>query len=82
MDYLTFFKSGMLKPPVPKDNDVLIKVYGATVAVADINLRAFNFPKLFWLFARIDMGIRGPKKQIMGLNLLEILNQVKWEAKK
>ena len=53
--------------PVPKDDEVLIKVQAAEATKADCELRNFNFPvKWFWLPLRIAMGLIKPKKQILG----------------
>jgi len=53
--------------PIPKDNEVLIKVHAAEATKADCELRSFNFPvKWFWLPLRIVMGIIKPKRQVLG----------------
>ncbi len=53
--------------PIPKDDEVLIKVHAAEATKADCELRSFNFPvKWFWLPLRIAMGLIKPKKQILG----------------
>jgi len=55
--------------PIPKDNEVLIKVYATTVSSGDFRLRSFTFPPLFWLPLRIAFGFRGPRKKILGTEL-------------
>ncbi|MHA2175661.1 MAG: NAD(P)-dependent alcohol dehydrogenase [Candidatus Hodarchaeales archaeon] len=50
--------------PTPKANEVLIKVYAATVTSGDTKLRSFSFPRLFWLPSRIAMGFRKPRKKL------------------
>ena len=56
-----------VEKPIPKDNEVLIKVHAAEATKADCELRSFNFPvKWFWLPLRIAMGFIKPKKQILG----------------
>lgn len=55
--------------PVPKDNEILIKVKATTVAVADVRIRAFNIPLAVWLPARIVLGINKPRKQVLGVEL-------------
>ena len=52
--------------PSPKDDEILIKIHATTVTSGDARLRAFNIPALFWLPARIVMGITKPKKTILG----------------
>ncbi len=55
-----------IEKPTPKDNEILVKVYATTVAVADIRSRSFTVPLSFWIPARIALGIRRPKKAILG----------------
>ena len=47
--------------PIPKDNEVLIRVYAATVAAEDPMMRSFTFPLLFWLPLRIIFGLIKPR---------------------
>jgi NADPH:quinone reductase-like Zn-dependent oxidoreductase len=56
-----------VEKPIPRDDEVLIRVYAAEATKADCELRSFNFPvKWFWLPLRIAMGLIKPKKQILG----------------
>jgi NADPH:quinone reductase-like Zn-dependent oxidoreductase len=55
--------------PIPKDNEVLIKVFAATVAAEDPMMRSFTFSPLFWLPLRIIFGLIRPKKTILGSEL-------------
>jgi NADPH:quinone reductase-like Zn-dependent oxidoreductase len=60
-----------VEKPTPKDNEVLIKVHATTVHRGDTRMRSFNIPGPRWqvLFARIFLGIRKPKKAILGMEL-------------
>lgn len=58
-----------VEKPVPKDNEVLIKVYATTVTSGDTRVRGFRVPLSFWLFARIALGFRGPRTNILGADL-------------
>ncbi|MGG2017127.1 NAD(P)-dependent alcohol dehydrogenase [Bacillus sp. S10(2024)] len=58
-----------IKKPTPKDNEILVKVKATTVTVADIRLRSFTVPLSVWLPARIALGFRQPKKEILGMEL-------------
>ncbi len=58
-----------VEKPIPKDNEVLIKVHATTVSSADINLRGAKYPTFLWLPLRIISGFRGPKKTILGSEL-------------
>jgi NADPH:quinone reductase-like Zn-dependent oxidoreductase len=55
--------------PTPNDNEVLIRIYAATVTAGDCELRRFQFHAWLWLFARIGFGFRGPRKTILGQEL-------------
>jgi NADPH:quinone reductase-like Zn-dependent oxidoreductase len=55
--------------PTPKDNEILIKIYATTVTAADFRARSFTIPPAFWLPARITLGLRKPKKAILGAEL-------------
>ena len=58
-----------VEEPVPKDNEVLIKVHATTVHVGDVRIRSFKVP--FWQMIpfRIYLGLRKPKRPILGMEL-------------
>jgi len=60
-----------VEKPTPKDNEVLINVYATTVHRGDSRMRSFKVPGgiLPRLLARIILGIRGPRKKILGMEL-------------
>ena len=58
-----------VEKPVPKDNEVLIRVYATTVTAGDVRLRSFTFPPLAWLPVRIMFGFRKPRNKILGHEL-------------
>jgi len=55
--------------PTPRDNEVLIRIYATTVHVGDVRMRSFTVPRSQWLFARIYLGLRKPKRAILGMEL-------------
>ena len=56
-----------VEKPVPLDGEILIRVRAAEATKSDCEMRSFNFPvKWFWLPLRIALGIRKPKRQILG----------------
>lgn len=55
--------------PTPKDNEVLVRVYATTVASGDCRIRSFDSPVLYWLPMRIMIGLRKPRKPILGVEL-------------
>jgi NADPH:quinone reductase-like Zn-dependent oxidoreductase len=53
--------------PDPRNDEILIRVRAAEVTKADCEMRGFNFAvKWFWLPLRIALGIRRPRRQILG----------------
>jgi NADPH:quinone reductase-like Zn-dependent oxidoreductase len=58
-----------VEKPSPKDNEVLVKVYATTVHRGDSRMRSFDVPRGMWFMARIALGIRGPRKKILGMEL-------------
>ncbi|TDL88714.1 NAD(P)-dependent alcohol dehydrogenase [Vibrio vulnificus] len=55
--------------PTQKDNEILVKVHAATVASGDVRVRSFKSPFLLWLPMRIFLGLRKPRKPILGVEL-------------
>ena len=56
-----------VEKPSPADDEILIKVCAAEATKADCELRSFNFAvKWFWLPLRLAMGLRTPRKPILG----------------
>ncbi len=56
-----------VEQPIPKDDELLVETYAAEVTKADCELRSFKFPvKWFWLPLRFAMGLRKPKRPILG----------------
>ena len=58
-----------MEKPVPKDNEVLVKICATTVTSGDSRMRSFNVPLSFWLPARMALGLRKPKKAVLGSEL-------------
>jgi NADPH:quinone reductase-like Zn-dependent oxidoreductase len=60
-----------VEKPVPRDNEVLIKIHATTVTSTDCNVRNFTFvPGVFQLPARLFMfGVFKPRINILGIDL-------------
>ena len=57
-----------VEKPAPEDNEVLIRVYATSVTTGDVNARGFIFvPPGLGLLARLMLGLRKPKKTILGM---------------
>ena len=65
-----------IEKPVPKYNEVLIKIHATTVAAGDIRMRAFKVPVALWLISRIALGITGPKRKILGMEISGVIESV------
>ena len=55
--------------PIPKDNEVLIKIHATTCHIGDVRIRSFNVPVWQMVPFRIYLGILKPKRPILGMEL-------------
>jgi NADPH:quinone reductase-like Zn-dependent oxidoreductase len=62
--------------PIPKENEVLIRVVATTVTIADCRVRGFAVPASFWLPAKLALGFTKPRQPILGGELAGIIEQV------
>jgi len=59
-----------VEKPTPKDNEILVKVYATTVSSGDARVRSANRKTIpLWPISRIAVGLRKPKRTILGSNL-------------
>jgi NADPH:quinone reductase-like Zn-dependent oxidoreductase len=65
-----------IEKPSPKENEVLVKVHATTAHRGDSRMRSFTVPRGMWLMARIALGIRGPRKKILGMELSGEIEEV------
>ena len=49
--------------PIPKDNEILVRIYATTVTSRDVRGRSATYPTGFGLVGRIITGLRGPRKK-------------------
>jgi NADPH:quinone reductase-like Zn-dependent oxidoreductase len=56
-----------VEKPIPKDNEVLIKVLATTAHIGDTRIRSFDVPWTVWLPMRLFLGLRKPKRTILGM---------------
>lgn len=73
-----------MEKPIPKDNEVLIKVKATTVHIGDTILRRGKHPdsKFFTVFLHIAMGIIRPRKPLLGMELAGDIEYVGANVKK
>jgi NADPH:quinone reductase-like Zn-dependent oxidoreductase len=64
--------------PLPKDNEVLIRVQATTVHRGDTRMRSLDIPGPGWqrFLARIMLGVRKPRRAILGMELAGIIEVV------
>jgi len=58
-----------VEEPVPKDDEVLVKIHATTVTSGDVRLRSFTWAPWFRLPARVMFGFTRPRKTIPGNEL-------------
>lgn len=62
--------------PVPADNEVLVKVYAATVTMGDCELRNLTLPLWTRLPIRLIMGYRKPRSFIPGMEFSGVVEAI------
>jgi NADPH:quinone reductase-like Zn-dependent oxidoreductase len=65
-----------VQEPVPKDNEVLIRINATTVTSGDWRVRTLAMPKGFGPIARLALGITGPRQPILGTELAGVIEIV------
>jgi NADPH:quinone reductase-like Zn-dependent oxidoreductase len=56
-----------VEKPVPRDNEIVVKVSATTVTAGESRVRRFAVPLSYWLLARLMIGLRKPRKAIPGM---------------
>ena len=67
--------------PVPKDNEVLVRIRATTVSAADCELRRFDFAPWIWVPIRLAFGIRRPRQPVLGQELAGDVDSVGKDVK-
>ena len=62
--------------PVPKTNEVLIRVHASTVSVADHRSRSYTIPRGLGLMAAIGLGVFRPRHRILGMDVAGVVEAV------
>ena len=62
--------------PVPRDNEVRIKVYATTAHVGDTKIRKLDLPRWQRLMARIALGLTRPRNPVLGMELAGVIQSV------
>ncbi len=62
--------------PVPKDDEVLIRIRATTVSAGDWRVRSLAMPPGFALIARLALGLTRPRQPILGTELAGVIERV------
>lgn len=65
-----------IKKPVPKPEEICVKLYAATVTAGDCEIRRFDIHPLFWLPLRLILGILKPRNKILGGEFSGIVDSI------
>jgi NADPH:quinone reductase-like Zn-dependent oxidoreductase len=73
-----------VEKPGPKGDEVLVHVHATTVTIGDTIMRSLEMPGSRWqrLFARIYLGIKAPKRTILGMELAGEIEAVGKDVKR
>jgi NADPH:quinone reductase-like Zn-dependent oxidoreductase len=74
----------MVEKPTPKDNEVLIKIHATSVTIGDVIVRRGKHPtsKFQTLMLHLMLGLRKPKKRILGMELAGEVESVGKDVKR
>jgi NADPH:quinone reductase-like Zn-dependent oxidoreductase len=63
--------------PVPQEKEILIQIRATSVHRGDTRIRGLDIPGPEWqkLLARLALGLRGPRKSILGMELAGIISE-------
>ncbi len=62
--------------PIPKDDEILVKVYATSVTSGDVRVRSIMVPPGLGLIARLALGFRRPRQPILGTELAGVVEAV------
>lgn len=71
-----------VEKPIPKDNEVLIKIHASAVTVSDCIVRSGKVNLLLWIPMRIFVGFRRPRRSILGLELAGEIEEIGKDIKR
>lgn len=55
--------------PIPKEDEVLIKIHTTTVSVGDVKMRSLDVPPVQKVLGRLFLGWTKPRKDVLGMEL-------------
>jgi len=70
-----------VEKPIPKANEILLKIRASAVTMGDCEMRSPKIPNLTWFFARLYFGLRKPRQKILGSYLAGEIESVGRDVK-
>lgn len=67
---------GDIPPPVPRAQELLVRVHATTVSSGDWRVRSLDLPRGFGPMARLAFGLRRPRQPILGTELSGVVAAV------
>jgi len=67
---------GEIERPVPRAEEILIRVHATTVSAADWRIRSAVVPRGFGILLRLLYGVRGPRRPVLGTELSGVVDTV------
>jgi len=60
-----------VEKPIPKDNEVLVKIHATSVTIGDVYIRTGKHPdsKFYTIMLHIVFGLRKPRRNILGMEI-------------
>jgi len=71
-----------IEKPTPKNDEVCIKIYAAGVTASDIFIRGSNIPLLWKIPMRVMIGLRKPRRPVLGLVLAGVVESIGRDIKR
>ena len=62
--------------PVPRPGEVLVRVVATAVTAGDARIRGGRFPRGFGVPARLALGLRGPRRPVLGVVFSGVVESV------
>jgi len=62
--------------PVPKADELLVRVHASTVSIADHRTRSRDLPKGMWFYVPLALGVFRPRKRVLGMDAAGVVEAV------
>lgn len=67
--------------PIPKPNEVLVRIKAFGVTSGDVRIRSATFPKGFGILAKLALGVFAPRKKVLGSEFSGIVEEIGSDVK-